>query len=103
MTIELLYFGGCPSWQHAWARLGEALSETGVDAPVRLRRIETLPERERAGFAGSPTVRIDGRDLEGYDGPAVMACRVYDANEGRGWPSRARLKAALASAVSERA
>lgn len=87
ITIELLYFDGCPSWQNAWTDLGLALAETGVDATVRLRDIEALPESELTGFAGSPTIRIDGMDLEGYDVPPVVACRRYEGNDGRGWPS----------------
>lgn len=99
VTIEILYFDDCPSWQHAWAELGVTLAETGVDAIVRLRDIDTLPECDLQGFAGSPTVRIDGLDLEAYDGPAVIACRRYEGNEGRGWPSAALLRQRLSVAT----
>lgn len=101
MTIELLYFEGCPSWERAWTELGKAIVETGTDATVRLRDIAVLSEDELVGFAGSPTVRIDGRDLEGYDGPALIACRRYPDNAGLGWPSggvlRERLEAVRAA------
>lgn len=36
-TIEVLYFGGCPSWSNAWAALGQALADERIDAAVRLR------------------------------------------------------------------
>lgn len=101
ITIELLYFDGCPSWEHAWTELGRAITETGIDATVRLRHLEGVPEHERTGFAGSPTLRIDGRDLEGYDGPAVLACRRYNENAGRGWPSLTLLQERLRTAASE--
>lgn len=94
-TIELLYFDGCPSWQEAWNELGRALAATRAPATVRLVNVADLPEPQKAGFAGSPTLRIDGRDLEGYDGPPVLACRRYPANEGRGWPSHEQLQRAL--------
>lgn len=100
-TIELLYFDGCPSWHTALSELGLALAETRADAHVHLRHIEDVPVAERDGFAGSPTIRIDGRDLDGYDGPPVLACRRYDENEGRGWPSLERLRAALKPAGRE--
>lgn len=100
ITIELLYFGGCPSWMQAWTDLGVALAETGVDATVRLRDIEALSEDELTGFAGSPTLRLDGTDLEGYDGPPLVACRRYESNEGRGWPSAALLHERLAAAAT---
>jgi len=98
IAIELLYFDRCPSWERAWTAIGGALATAGVDAFVRLRNIDDLPPSDRTGFAGSPTVRIDGRDLEGYDGPAVMACRRYQSNAGKGWPSRADLEERLRAA-----
>jgi len=99
-TIELLFFDGCPSWQHAWKDLGDVLATSRIDASVRLRNIDDLPEDQRHGFAGSPTLRIDGRDLEGYDGPPVHACRRYVRNQGRGWPDPDDLRRALAAATS---
>ena len=99
IDIELLYFGGCPSWERAWTDLGLALAATGVDATVRLRDIEALSPSELSGFAGSPTLRIDGIDMEGYAGPPVVACRRYESNDGRGWPSAALLHDRLAAAT----
>jgi hypothetical protein len=93
--IEMLYFDGCPGWHHAWATLGSALAESGCEATVRLRDVTTMAPDELSGFAGSPTLRVDGADLFGYDGPAVLACRRYDDNRGQGWPSLAALRARL--------
>ena len=97
--IEVLYFDGCPSWKSAWATLGTVLTGSGWDVSVRLRDVTTMGPEELDGFAGSPTIRVDGVDLFGYVGPAVMACRRYEDNNGQGWPStetlRARLKATL--------
>ena len=73
--IEVLYFNGCPSWQNAWAVLGPVLAESGWEASVRLRDVTTMAPEELVGFAGSPTIRVDGVDLFGYVGPMVMACR----------------------------
>lgn len=98
LTIELLYFDGCPSWRRAWRELGDALEATGIEATVRLRNIAEMPDSALQGFAGSPTLRIDGHDLEGYDGPPVIACRRYEHNDGRGWPAQARLQEALHTA-----
>ena len=101
-TIELIYFDGCPSWEHAWNDLGEILAATRVESAVQLRNIEDVPDVQRRGFGGSPTLRIDGRDLEGYDGPPVYACRRYLDNQGRGWPDRQHLVNALeASATAD--
>ncbi len=97
--IEVLYVEGCPSWQHAWAELGTVLAESHCEASVRLRDATTMAPEELARFAGSPTIRIDGTDLFGYGGPAVMACRRYEDNGGRGWPSLEALRAHLRGAL----
>lgn len=94
-TVELLYFDDCPSWEEARAVLERALAATGVAAQVCVVNIADLPAARRGGFAGSPTIRIDGRDLEGYEGPPVLACRCYLENGGRGWPSLEQLQRAL--------
>lgn len=93
--IEVLYFDGCPSWKSAWAVLGTVLAESSIDATVRLRDVTVMPPEELGGFAGSPTIRVDGVDLFGYEGPSVMACRRYEDNGGQGWPSQEALRARL--------
>lgn len=95
IQVEVLYFDDCPSWQRAWSELGIAVAETGIDASIRLRNIHALHEEHLQGSGGSPTVRIDSLDLEGYEGPPLLACRRYASNEGRGWPSREQLQEAL--------
>ena len=95
MKIEVLYFRGCPSWRVAWTVVGDALARTGVEATVELVDVAGLPESRLAGFAGSPTVRIDGQDLEGYEGPPLHACRRFASNGGKGWPSVEAVEEAL--------
>lgn len=99
IRIELLFFDGCPSWRQAWTDLGLVLSETGLAAKVELRNVGTMDDRDKVGFAGSPTIRIDGTDLAGYDGPAVTACRRYEDNAGRGWPSTELVRTRLLEAA----
>jgi hypothetical protein len=94
-VVDLSYFDGCPSWRDAWRDLGDVLAETGIAAQVRLRDVTTLGDGPPRGFAGSPTIHVDGVDLEGYDGPGVMACRRYQENGGQGSPSLGLLRARL--------
>lgn len=96
--VELIYFDGCPSWRTAWSQLRQVVDDLGIEAEVHLRDVAGLSEAERWGFAGSPTLRINGRDLEDYDGPPRMACRRYLDNDGRGWPNEHLLRARLRQA-----
>jgi len=99
VQVELVYFDGCPSWEAAWSELGLAIAAKRLRVDVRLVNLEDLPPDRQQGFAGSPTIRVNGRDLEGYDGEPVLACRRYAGNDGRGWPSQEQLREALMAAA----
>lgn len=80
MKVELLYFDGCPSYQRLLPRLRELIAEVTRGAELELRPIESIEEAERARFLGSPTVRVDGVDVD--PGAADredfgLKCRLY--------------------------
>ncbi len=93
--IELLYFGGCPSYKTAWAELLEVIAEHDLEVTVKPLKVESLEKADALHFAGSPSVTVNGVDLEYYEGAGVLACRVYRENEGRGYPSRKLLRERL--------
>jgi hypothetical protein len=80
MKIEILYFIGCPNHPPAVGRVLEALQQEGVS--VELVEVE-VPDAATAlvtGFLGSPTIRIDGRDVEPAARSAQafgLTCRTY--------------------------
>ena len=83
--IEVLYFDGCPNHHAVVARLRELMTELGMDATVALTRIDSVEAAKRARFLGSPTLRIDGEDVE----PAArsrtdfgLRCRLYASATG---------------------
>jgi hypothetical protein len=92
LTIDLLYFDGCPSYRQAWNDILDVLVEEKLDASVRLMAVEGMGRAGELHFAGSPTIRVIGRDLEDYQGDGVIACRVYKENDGKGWPSKQLLR-----------
>ncbi len=98
LTIDLLYFDGCPSYRQAWNDILDVLVEEKKDASVRLVAVKDADRAGELRFAGSPTIKVNGQDLEDNHGDGVMACRVYKENDGKGWPSkrllRERIKAA---------
>ena len=86
--ITLLYWEECPSYEEALRRIEEVLQEEGVEVPLKAIRVETDEEAERLRFPGSPTILIDGKDIqpEGAGGPFRLACRLYRLDDGRPSP-----------------
>lgn len=85
-TIELLYWSGCPSHPRALAELREAMAQQGLDADaVIVREIVSEEQAGRERFVGSPTIRIDGRDIRPPEAgePYGLTCRVYRRRDGR--------------------
>jgi hypothetical protein len=100
LSIELLYFGGCPSYREAWNQILEVLVAEQLEATVRVVPVETPERAAELRFPGSPTIRINGTDLEPVEQTGTMACRVYRENDGKGWPSRELLKRRIREAVA---
>jgi len=99
VKIEFLYWEGCPSHPEALALLREVLGERGISDAVELREVLTHEEAVELAFPGSPTIRIDGRDVDppGAEWPPGLSCRVYRLSDGRASPvpSRQQLEEAL--------
>jgi hypothetical protein len=79
-VIEVLHTADCPNYPEALAMVERVQAETGVNAELRIILIADQAAAERARFPGSPTVRVDGHDVEPGSGPAVeitLACRLY--------------------------
>ena len=90
MTVELLWWEGCPSYERALADLRAALEEEGLDpGSVQVRHVDSDEQAEREGFPGSPTIRIDGEDIvpPGEGEPIGLTCRVYQLRDGRSSPT----------------
>ncbi len=106
VKVEVLYFDGCPSHVALMPRLRRLMSEAGVDAPIELKAVESVEAAERERFLGSPTLRIDGQDVD----PAAsqrndfgLKCRLYPSAAGlRGTVPDEFVRAALARARAQR-
>ena len=89
MTVELLWWEGCPSHPETLADLERILSEEGIGAELRRVEIESDEQARREHFPGSPTIRVDGEDIfpaeEGE--PYSLTCRIYRLRDGRVSPT----------------
>jgi hypothetical protein len=100
MAVSLLYLDDCPNWRIADQRLRRALEVAGRrGTPIRYIRISTPAEASAAGFAGSPTILIDGLDPFAPSNAAIgpaLACRLFPTEDGlAGSPTVAQLVAVL--------
>ena len=106
MRVELLYWPGCPSHHKALAELRSAMSELALDpSTIVVRELSADGDAEREHFAGSPTVRVDGVDIDpssAAEHPIGLACRVYRRRDGRvaPTPDPADLRDALGRAAA---
>jgi hypothetical protein len=79
-VIEVLYVQDCPHYQQTLALVDQVRTELGIDAELRTTLVADQAVAQQARFAGSPTVRVNGRDVEPGSEPAteyVLGCRLY--------------------------
>ena len=98
IEIDILYFDGCPTYLETETTLREMLAEEGIEAGVEMVAVNTDEEAQELRFPGSPTIRVDGRDLFPVPERAAYAlgCRMYATPEGlKGSPTAGMLKDAL--------
>ena len=104
MEIHFLYSDECPSHDEAIGRLRKVLDEEGIDAKIEVVRVETFEDAKRYRCPGSPTILIDGHDIDpvpNYEYAA--ACRAYRLEDGRisPLPSVSMIRKAVRAAKGE--
>jgi hypothetical protein len=85
MRVELLFWEGCPSHPKALAELRAAMADLGLDPDMVVpREVWTQAQAAEERFVGSPTIRIDGVDIQSPgEEPFGLTCRIYQRRDGR--------------------
>ena len=80
IIIEVQHFHGCPNSVEMIKRVREAITKSEVDVEFKEVLVDTPEKAELHKFRGSPTVLINGIDLEGLPEPESgnLACRYYN-------------------------
>ena len=84
MHIRLLTFKGCPSGPRAAEILNQVLAEEGVADAVEMVDLPDLESSLRERSLGSPSIQIDGEDIEllrRVEKPC-HGCRLYMGDNG---------------------
>ena len=104
MKIEVLYFDGCPNHRPTVERVREVLGEEGIEAEVVEVNVRDEATARDVGFLGSPTVRVNGNDVEPSARSAReygMMCRTYAVGQKReGAPPKGLIRAAIREALA---
>jgi len=104
-VVEVLYTDQCPFWREALRLVEEVANGLKADVTIRKVKVSNDKEAKKLKFPGSPTVRINGVDIdpamketEGYIG-----CRIY-MHEGRSfeYPPKQMIKSALQRMIKSR-
>jgi hypothetical protein len=84
VRVSFLYYEECPSHNLALERLREVMAEEGISSEVEVLKVESEDQARRLSFIGSPTIRIDGRDIDPPSNPrSALTCRVYRLEDDR--------------------
>jgi hypothetical protein len=100
MRIELLYFEDCPHYEAFAEHVTQLMESRGINSPLERVRVQNSEEAERLRFLGSPTLRVNGTDVESSAVGRTdygMQCRLYHTSRGfRGTPPDDMILAAMA-------
>ena len=104
VKVTFLYFADCPSYPVALDRLRQVMAEEDIQAEIEIIKVETDEQAQRLRFIGSPTILVDGVDIDPPPPAATYAltCRVYRLEGGRisPLPSADMIRRALRAATS---
>lgn len=102
--VEILYFDGCPNHEPALTLVERVDQELGTNAEVRLVNVPDQATAELVRFLGSPTVRIDGVDVDPHAeqrAEYALSCRVFTTEHGpSAQPDERWIRDALAKAAN---
>ena len=97
LLIELLHFDGCPGHERLLPTVERLVAEYG--GSLRVRAVETVEAAEAERFLGSPSLRVNGVDVDPGAADRTdfgLKCRIYRSAEGQsGVPPEGWVRAAL--------
>ena len=105
MTVELLYLPGCPNHEAAATLVQSVLRAQSMPAEFQEIVIRDYAEATAHAFPGSPTIRVNGQDIENVSArqlDVAFACRTYIVDgKPRGVPPRSWVEQAICAAGNQ--
>jgi hypothetical protein len=101
VKVTFLYYEDCPSHDAALDRLRQVMAEEGLHTKAEVIKVETEEQAQSLLFVGSPTILINGKDIDPPPPDALYAltCRAYRLEDERisPLPSREMIRRAIQS------
>lgn len=106
MRIEVLTFEGCPNAESTRELVRQAVQSEAVEATIEFIEVDSPALAQELRFLGSPSVRIDGEDIESSANSSSecgLTCRMYRVgSESYGKPPIAMIRAAIRRGITAR-
>jgi hypothetical protein len=77
VKIEFLYFKSCPGYKQALTNLKAVLEGSKIKIDLVLINVTSEAQAAKVGFQGSPSIRVNGKDLDGRNDGYAYGCRIY--------------------------
>lgn len=86
VKIEVIFWRDCPSWSEAIERVKRAIRQIEDELNRKdlfeliIKEVKTEDEAHKTGFRGSPTILVDGKDIDETHldiNPVGLTCRTY--------------------------
>ena len=103
MKLELLHIADCPNIEATRRLLNQSLRERGLVEEIREIEVSDSSQAEALSFRGSPTIRVDGIDVEAglARNSNGLSCRIYIIDgKPQAAPTREMIRTAIRSALS---
>lgn len=89
MKVEVLYVAECPSHRAAVRMVKDVLAAEGIATEVHEVLVRDEGMASELKFLGSPTIRVNGRDVAGEtrkEQSFALSCRLYSGSKQVGLP-----------------
>jgi glutaredoxin len=102
VKVEVLFVPDCPHHCSAVKQLRNVLFAEGVRTEINEIAVMDAKAAQSHRFRGSPTIRINGRDIAGEATTPIsfaLACRMYPGSKEAGVPPLEMMQRAVREAL----
>ena len=104
VEVSILFIRGCPGCIYTAKYVKDIIADEAIDAEINLIQIDNDKDARQLHFIGSPTVRVNGMDVEtgfSHTKDYGVRSRIYNVEGNQsGYPSKSMIRSAIKKAIS---